>query len=127
KVTLTLGPGPLGIEAGFYRVHSRELVPIEACPVQDDAATRYALALVAALRAAGATAWDGERGDARHVLVRKGAKTGELYGVLVARTDDLPWLDRFVERARGLGGVGLALNVSPPRERDLVLGPETRV
>src|SRR5581483_2434189 len=103
----------------------------DACPVQDEGATRLALGLVQALRDAGAPAWDQDArtGDASHVLVRAGAGTGELYGVVVAKHDALPWLERFVARAAGLGATGLALNVSPVHEgeRELVLGPETRV
>jgi 23S rRNA (uracil1939-C5)-methyltransferase len=130
KVALALAPrGATGIAAGFYRAHSKELIPIQDCPVQSEGATRLALALVQVLRDVGARAWDEsrERGDARHVVVRAGAGSGELYGVLVARQAELPWLPAFVEKARGLGAVGLALNVSPPREREFVLGPETRV
>ncbi len=130
KVVLTLAPGGRGgIAAGLYRAHSRELVSITSCPVQNEAATELALGLVEILRDVGARAYDQDRftGEVRHVLVRAGAGTGELYAVLVARAGELPWLPRFVESARSLGAVGLALDVSAPREQELVLGGETRV
>jgi len=121
KVALTLEHGPRGLRGGFYRARSRDLVAIEGCPVQNEPATRLALALVGALNAAGAGP------EMRAVVVRAGAGTGELHAVVVARHDRLPWLERFVALARPLGATGLALNVSPERERDIVLGPETRV
>ncbi len=130
KVAFTLGHDMRrGLTAGFYRTRSRDLIPVDACPVQHEGATRLALALVDAHRSTGVQAWEPSRGtgDVSHVLVRAGQKTGELYGVVVAKHARLPWLDRVVERARSLGAVGLALNVSPPRERELVLGPETRI
>ncbi|MBI3724262.1 23S rRNA (uracil(1939)-C(5))-methyltransferase RlmD [bacterium] len=130
KIALTLAPaGARGIAAGFYRARSRELIAIEECPVQAEPATSLAFGLVDVLRRVGARAWDErhDRGDVRHLVIRRGAGTGELYAVLVARHEELPWLSRFVEEARALGPVGIALNVSPPRERDLVLGAKTRV
>lgn len=138
KVVVTLGPRAGGIEAGLYRLHSRELIAIEDCPVQNEAATRLALGLARALEAAGASAWDertGE-GEARHILVRAGEGSGELDAVVaVRRPGPFPWQDALAERARALGATGLSLNTSPPPERDpadpsrpprdLVLGPET--
>jgi 23S rRNA (uracil1939-C5)-methyltransferase len=129
KVAFTVAPRGRKIIAGFYRAHTHDLIEVPACPVQNEEATRAALALVRALEESGAPAWDEDRatGDVRHVLVRAGARTGDLYGVVVVRHEEIPWLDQFTEKARSLGLVGLALNVSPMRERDLVLGPETRV
>src|SRR5207237_579752 len=68
-------------------------------------------------------------GEVRHVLVRSRAK-GELYLVIVVAKDEKPrWLDAAIEKLAALEKppVRIALNVSPQRERKMMLSDETRI
>jgi 23S rRNA (uracil1939-C5)-methyltransferase len=121
---------------GHYRRGSRAVLPVEECPVHADAGNRFAFEVRDALLRAGipgATA-DGQRGVARHIVVRVSESTGELLGTLVVTENvkALRGVTKDVEArllAEGSGGrrprLGFHLNVHD-RPDPFLFGRETR-
>jgi 23S rRNA (uracil1939-C5)-methyltransferase len=112
------------------------VLAIEECPVHADAGNRFAFEVRDALVRAGipgATA-DGQRGVARHIVVRVSENTGELLGTLVVTENvkALRHVTRDVEarlRPAGSNGrrprLGFHLNVHAGPD-PFLFGPETR-
>lgn len=81
------------VETGFYRKNSHTLVPIEDFVIQDTRIDEVIVVCRDLVRNYGLLPYDEEKhsGDVRHIVVRRGKKTGEIQVVFVTRTKkDLP-------------------------------------
>ncbi|MBX3464664.1 MAG: 23S rRNA (uracil(1939)-C(5))-methyltransferase RlmD [Planctomycetes bacterium] len=129
KVVLHLQNGADGgLEAGFRRRRSPELVAVHECPASAPRAWALAHAAVQALAALRHPAWDPDfapRGLLRSVLVRA-TTTGEAHLLVVARQAHVPGLERAFARLHAAGATTIGVNGNPG-ELSQLLGPETRV
>ena len=80
KIGLRIGGAAGALTAGLFAPHTREVVAISECEVQDAAGTAFALRLVALASKLGVPPFEEEsgRGLLRAVVVRVGHGTGEL-------------------------------------------------
>ena len=101
--TFGTGSGGRGLAMGHYRRGSRDLLPVEDCPVHAPAGNRIAFAARDILRGQGVPGADEDtlEGLARHVVVRTSAATGGTQAVIVAVRDD-PRLRSAAEEIRAL-------------------------
>ena len=85
KCIYAVGPGPV---TGFYRARSHEILPVERCLLQPEAADRAAAALRRWMAETGCPAYDEARrtGCVRHLFFRAGFRTGQTQLTVVART-----------------------------------------
>jgi len=88
--TFGSGPGGRGLIMGHYRRGSRDLLPVEECPVHAPAGNRIAFAARDLLRRKGVPGADEDtlEGLARHIVVRTSAATGVTQAVIVAVRED---------------------------------------
>lgn len=130
KVQLPIGKVNGEIVIGFYAPRSHNIIDIDACLIQDEVADK-----VAALTKEWIiknniepTTINGEfndKGIVRHIMIRKGFKTGEVMVVLVATTKNVPALDEFksliIEGIEGIKSVVLNIN---SKNTNVILGQE---
>ena len=111
---------------GFYATGSHDLVPVDACMIQQPPCNAVLSAVKVWMRERNITPYDEKtrQGRLRHVLIRTNRR-GEFMVTLVINCQRLPEAAALGEQLRGLEGfVGLALNVN--REAtNAILGRET--
>lgn len=117
-----------GLDACFFRAHTRSLVRIHQCPVQDPGANRIAMAVLAIASELRIPPWREreQKGTLRALLVRSAPGSGRYHVTLVAVHSRFAQLDVLVERTLALEGVdGASLNHNPEPGPQL-LGSHTR-
>ena len=130
KVGFPVGESDHGLQLGYYRKGSHDLVPLQSCPAQDPR-LNTAMALVQeALQPLNWSAWDPETGQGtlRHVILRVGRRTGELLLTLVTRHEVFGAIreqaPQWLETIPGLKGVCLNINAHTDQR---ILGNRTEV
>ena len=126
KIALHLKGRPGAAIAGLHRMRSREVIPIEACPVQEKFGTDLAFAARDAVNAERLETWHPreDSGVARAIVVRSAPSTGEASVTLVSRRTSVPRLERLVERLERAGATTIAVNVND-RDEAALLGRDT--
>ncbi len=111
--------------AGLFRMHSREVVPILMCPVQDEFGTDVAFRAVDAVNRSGIEPWDEaeDRGALRAVVVRATRATKQAQVTLVTRRH-IPRLEKLVADLGRIGATGVSVNLNE-RPGPQLMGRET--
>lgn len=129
KVQIPLGRVDGKFVAGFYARRSHRIVDIESCIVQHLDGDLVLGALRDWAEEFGITTYHNDlsvdpKGILRHLMVRKGFRTGDLMVVLVVTNKDVPHLHVLLERLKEIEGFqSLLLNINK-EETNLVLGQE---
>ena len=89
KAIFAVGPGPV---TGFYRRRSHQVVPVEHCLIQSEAANRAVAALGEWMTENTISAYDqaASTGLIRHLFVREARRTGKIAVCVVATGANLP-------------------------------------
>lgn len=115
--------------AGFFRARSHELIAIDRCFLQTEAADTARAAVVEYMKEFSVSAYDEttHRGLVRHVYVRCAARTGQVLVCLVVNGRKLPHEQALVARLRarvkGLTSVVISVNT---KRGNVILGEEFR-
>lgn len=88
KVAFVFGEAGRRLVMGHYARGTRQVVPVEECPVHSDRGNRIAFALRDHLARAGIAAADSPRGILRHVIVRTTQDDSEAVAMLVVTRND---------------------------------------
>ena len=116
--------------SGVYQPGSHAIVPVDDCLIEDEHADRIIAAIRALLPRLKLPVYDERRGSGwlRHVLVRRGAKTGQTMVVLVAVSPVFKNQKAFLAELLGQFPdiVTVVLNVND-RFGPVVLGPKSKV
>ncbi len=132
KIALHLARRRTGVEAGLFKLRSREIEPIRECQVADERGTRLAFAAVEAIRAAKIEPWSprDDEGVLRSVVVRTANATDDAHVTLVSRTRTVPNADRVARALVDAGATGVSINhnetLGPAllgRETETIRGP----
>lgn len=101
KISAAFGTTRSGmIISGVYQSSTHNIVKIEECMLEDKNADEIIVTIRRLLKDFKLTAYNEhtEKGFLRHVLIRKGFKTGEIMVVLVTATPVFPGKNHFVEQ-----------------------------
>ena len=111
---------------GFFRMHSREVIPVEQCPVQDPRGTELSFDAVKAVSESGIEPWReyDDRGVVKAVLVRSMKGTGDAHVTVVTRTPRIPREDKLVRAILDAGATGVSVNLND-RDGPQLLGRHT--
>ena len=116
--------------SGVYQSGTHRVVPVDECLLEDRTADAIIVTIRSMLRSFKIPAYDEDsgRGVLRHVLVKRGFRSGEVMVVLVSAKSAFPSVNNFVRvlREKHPGITTVILNVNP-YETNLVLGPHERV
>ena len=116
-------------KAGFYRLHTHDVVPIDRCLIQDPAADTAKQIVQDWAERYKISAYDEieHRGLLRHIFVRKGFVSGQVMVCLVINGRELPRQEELLSRLKwgvpGLASVVLSFN---QKRTNVVLGEEFR-
>ena len=112
---------------GFYAGHSHRIVPTDSCLMLWEGHEKILSAVREYLLKSGAKPYDEETGKGlvRHVLMRRGAATGEVSVCLVVNGKTIPKPEILWQDLQAIDGVvGLCLNVNTEKT-NVILGRET--
>ena len=118
------------VVSGVYQSGTHRVVPVDACLLEDETADAIIVTIRSMLRSFKIPAYDEDtgRGILRHVLVKRGFRSGEVMVVLVSAKPAFPSINNFVKvlREKHPQITTVILNVNP-YDTNLVLGPNERV
>lgn len=102
KVISSFGMAGKQLIHGLYARNSHRILPVTNCLLEDEAAAQAAEAVCKAAAECRYAAYDEDRGTGlvRHILIRRGAATGQLMAVLVTAQAILPGAKNFVTALR---------------------------
>lgn len=130
KVQLPIGKVNGEVVIGFYASRSHNIIDIESCLIQDDVADKVrdiTKKWIVKNNIEPATR-DGEfysDGILRHIMIRRGFKTGHVMVVLVSTTKEVPHIKEFIEEiSSSITDVkSIVLNVNS-KNTNVILGEE---
>lgn len=130
KVQLPIGRVNGEIAIGFYAPRSHDIIDIQRCLIQDQIADKVAKItkewiVKNNIEPATVDGTFNENGIVRHIMIRKGFKTGEVMVVLVSTTKEVPYINEFAQQIQNnIDGIeSIVLNINP-KNTNVILGDE---
>lgn len=130
KVQLPIGMDKSKPVLGFYAPRSHDIIDIEECLIQEEDANKISKITREWIEEfnimpAFVDGKFNKKGFLRHVMIRKGFKTGEVMVVIVATRKDLKHIDELIRKldfhVEGLKSVVLCVNA---KDTNVILTPE---
>lgn len=130
KVQLPVGMVNGKISIGFYAPRSHDIIDIDTCLIQEDDADKIVKIFREwieenNIKPAFINGKFNKDGFLRHIMIRKGFKTGEVMVVLVATRKELKNINELIQKLEfkieGLKSVVLNVN---PKDTNVILTPE---
>lgn len=99
KVQLPVGATGEEILVGFYAPRSHDIINMNKCYIQDEVGDQVIALTKQWMKKFKISPYDekSHSGIVRHIMVRKGFKTGEIMVVLVTRSEDFPHKQEFID------------------------------
>jgi 23S rRNA (uracil1939-C5)-methyltransferase len=130
KVQVPFGERQGQVVAGFYASGSHQIVDMETCLIQPEEGDRAVCLLKEMVSQLGISTYNEQthRGILRHVLVRKGTRTGEMMIVLVTNSSHLPKKREVIRRLREAFPAlrSIVQNINDQRT-NVILGKENKL
>lgn len=127
KVQLPVGRGKDEPNIGFYAARSHEIINLQQCFIQHQVGDEVVKLTREWMKKYKISSYDEETGlgTIRHVMIRKGFKSGEAMVVLVTSTKELPYKEEFiklvVEQIPDIKSIVQNIN---SKKTNVVLGPD---
>jgi len=125
KVQLPVGESNGELKVGFYAARSHEIIGMDICNIQDEAADKVAALTKTWMKKFNIKAYDEitDTGSIRHIMVRKGFKTGEVMVVLVTKQKELSNKEEFVSLIRdNIEGITSIVQNINEKRTNVILG-----
>ncbi len=130
KVQLPVGRNKDGeVVVGFYASRSHDIINMEKCHIQDEVADKIVELTKRWIEKYNIETYNEEKhsGLIRHIMIRKGFKTGEVMIVLVTNGEKLPHSDEFVElMAENIEGVASIIQNINKNKTNVILGEKSK-
>lgn len=99
KVQLPVGATGEEILVGFYAPRSHDIINMDKCYIQDEVGDQVIALTKQWMKKFKISPYDekSHSGIVRHIMVRKGFKTGEIMVVLVTHSEELPHKQEFID------------------------------
>lgn len=129
KVQLPIRKSNGKVQIGFYSPRSHDIIDMDTCHIQDEAADKAAWLTRKWIEKYNVPVYDETTGlgDIRHIMVRKGFKTGEVMIVIVTNSKKLPrskeFVDTMINNIVGLKSIIQNINSN---KTNVILGNENR-
>jgi 23S rRNA (uracil1939-C5)-methyltransferase len=129
KVQLPIGKINGELKIGFYAPRSHDIIDMDTCHIQDELADK----VVSLTRQ-----WSmkhniepyneaEDKGNIRHIMVRRGFKTNEVMVVIVTREEKLPYADEFVKlMADNVEGLKSVIQNINSKKTNVILGDKNK-
>lgn len=127
KVQLPIGERNGEVVIGFYAQRSHDIIDIDTCYIQDEVADRVINITKEWINKYKIPTYNEEtkKGLLRHIMIRKGFKTGDVMVVLVSKDKNVSNLNYFIQRIKDeIEGIkSIVLNINP-KDTNVILGEE---
>lgn len=127
KVQLPIGEKNKEVAIGFYAQRSHDIIDIDTCYIQDEVADKVVHITKEWINKYKISIYNEEtkKGLLRHIMIRKGFKTGDIMVVLVSKDKNVPNLNYFIEKIKDeIDNVkSIVLNINP-KDTNVILGEE---
>ncbi|WP_339168476.1 23S rRNA (uracil(1939)-C(5))-methyltransferase RlmD [Paenibacillus sp. FSL R5-0341] len=130
KAQVPIGAAEGGLVGGFYAKGSHRIIDMESCLIQHEHNDEVVAKVKEIGSHFGISAYNEEtgRGLLRHVVVKKGFRTGEMMLVLVTNGRDIPYKDEWIGSIReAIPHVASICQNVNKKQTNVIFGDETRV
>lgn len=113
------------ISIGFYSIRSHDVVNLDTCYIQDEVADKVIQIVRAWLKKFSISVYNEQTntGIVRHIMVRKGFKTGQVMVVIVTNGERFPRKQEFIKDIiSGVEGVSSIIQNVNPECTNVILG-----
>lgn len=127
KVQLPIGKRDGKVQIGFYAPRSHDIIDMDSCHIQDEVADRVVELTRNWIEKNNVPVYDELTGlgDIRHIMVRKGFKTGEVMIVIVTNSKKLPKREEFISiMINNIKGIKSIVQNVNPNKTNVILGNE---
>lgn len=125
KVQLPVGATGEEILVGFYAPRSHDIINMDKCYIQDEVGDQVIALTKQWMKKFKISPYDekSHSGKVRHIMVRKGFKTGEIMVVLVTRSEELPHKQEFIDLIKeNIDGVVSIIQNINKEKTNVILG-----
>lgn len=115
------------IKIGFYSIRSHNVVNMDTCCIQDEAADKVIAIVRAWIKTFNISAYNEETssGIVRHIMVRKAFKTGQVMVVIVTNGNNFPHKQELIkEIISGIDGVSSIIQNVNSENTNVILGKQ---
>ena len=130
KVQLPVGADEEGIKVGFYAKKSHRIIDMDKCYIQNEEGEIITAILKKWMKAENIAPYNESTGEGiiRHIMVRKGYKTGEVMVVVVTNKKKVYGLEKLAEMLKKeiKGLVSVIQNINT-KKTNVILGLENKV
>ncbi|AWZ47660.1 23S rRNA (uracil(1939)-C(5))-methyltransferase RlmD [Clostridiaceae bacterium 14S0207] len=113
------------VSIGFYAQRSHNIIDMNVCYIQDEVADEVVKLTRKWMKKCNIAPYNEETGEGvvRHIMVRKGFKTGEIMVVVVTNGKELPCADKFVDMIKAnIEGVKSIIQNINSKKTNVILG-----
>jgi 23S rRNA (uracil1939-C5)-methyltransferase len=129
KVQLPVGEKNGEIQIGFYAPKSHDIIDMDVCHIQDEIADEVVKLTRKWMKSYGIKPYNEETGTGvvRHIMVRRGFKTGEVMVVLISNTREVPYIEEFIELiSKNIKGIKSIIQNINSKKTNVILGESSR-
>lgn len=125
KVQLPVGKRNGRVQIGFFAPRSHDIIDMDTCNIQDEVADRVVEFTRRWIEKYNIPVYEetSGNGDIRHIMVRRGFKTGDVMIVIVTNTNKLPGRKEFVDAmVGGIEGIKSIIQNVNSSKTNVILG-----
>lgn len=125
KVQLPVGEKADEVVIGFYAKRSHEIIHMNECAIQDEAADRVVRLVREWIKKYKIKTYNEEEhsGIVRHIMIRRAFKTDEVMVVIVTKVKELPYKDQLIELiSTNISGIKSIVQNVNDKKTNVVLG-----
>jgi 23S rRNA (uracil1939-C5)-methyltransferase len=129
KVQLPVGKVDGEVRIGFYAPRSHDIIGMDTCHIQDEIADKVVKLTKEWIAKHNIEPYDEEKesGNVRHIMIRRGFKTGEVMVVIVTREERLPFADEFVKlMIDNINGLKSVIQNINSKKTNVILGDKNK-
>lgn len=130
KVQLPIGKVKDEVAIGFYAPRSHDIIDMDTCLIQDETADKVVQLTREWINKFNIEPYNEEenKGNLRHIMIRRGFKTSEVMVVIVTKEEVLPYSNEFVElMVKNISGLKSVIQNINPKKTNVILGSKNKV
>lgn len=130
KVQLPVGKVNGELRIGFYAPRSHDIIGMDTCHIQDEVADKVVALTKEWMLKHNLEPYNEleDKGNIRHIMIRRGFKTSEVMVVVVTRDEKLPYSDEFVSLMQSnIEGLKSVIQNVNPKKTNVILGDKNKV
>ncbi|MFD3156726.1 23S rRNA (uracil(1939)-C(5))-methyltransferase RlmD [Haloimpatiens sp. FM7330] len=129
KVQLSVKEYKNEVKIGFYAPKTHDIIDIETCAIQDEIADKVVKLTRQWIKEFNIKPYNAHinAGVVKHIMVRRGFKTGETMVVIVTKANNLPCKNEFIELiSKNIEGITSIIQNVNPNRTNVVLGEKCK-